>query len=362
MTPFDTAQIFARMRLLRAGAGFKHRRAGGRFIAGGAAALGLADLAGLGAPAAAQPPPSPASTSITTSSCRSARKMNIERQGGKGGPAWSPADVARGHGQGGVANSIPRSLNPGPGTARIEESRAGSRASSTTTAPSWQRPSRPLRPLRRHRAARRRGQPQGDRIRLRHAQGRRHRLLTSYEDKYLGDPRSRRSTRSSTGARPWSTSIRPRRIAAAAWSRHPAGGDRIRDRLHPHHRPPGVQRHGAEVPGHPLDLLPQRRHAPVPYRRFVRLAQERKPAHLPNGPLPEFKKFYYELAQGNTPGQIAALLKMVSISQVMYGTDYPFRDGAEVNQGIADWGFAAADLRAIERETALKLLPRVKAS
>jgi predicted TIM-barrel fold metal-dependent hydrolase len=95
--------------------------------------------------------------------------------------------------------------------------------------------------------------------------------------------------------------------------------------------------------------------------RFVRLAQERKPAHLPDGPLPEFRKFYYELAQGNTPGQIAALLKMVSVSQVMYGTDYPFRDGAEVNAGIADWGFSAADLRAIERDNALRLLPRIKA-
>ena len=77
--------------------------------------------------------------------------------------------------------------------------------------------------------------------------------------------------------------------------------------------------------------------------------------------MPEFRKFYYELAQGNTPGQIAALLKMVPISQVMYGTDFPFRDGAEVNQGIADWGFSDSDLRAIERETALKLMPRVKA-
>ena len=76
--------------------------------------------------------------------------------------------------------------------------------------------------------------------------------------------------------------------------------------------------------------------------------------------MPEFRKFYYELAQGNTPGQIAALLKMVPTSQVMYGTDFPFRDGAEVNQGIADWGFAAADLQAIERENAVKLLPRLK--
>src|SRR5262245_14835415 len=49
--------------------------------------------------------------------------------------------------------------------------------------------------------------------------------------------------------------------------------------------------------------------------RFVRLWEERKLAHLPNGPMPEFKKFYYELAQGNTPGQIAALLKMVSVDR-----------------------------------------------
>ena len=78
--------------------------------------------------------------------------------------------------------------------------------------------------------------------------------------------------------------------------------------------------------------------------------------------MPEFRKFYYELAQGNTPGQIAALLKLVSISQVLYGTDFPFRDGGEVNRGIAEWGFTPADERAIERENALALLPRLRAS
>src|SRR4029077_8795071 len=97
-------------------------------------------------------------------------------------------------------------------------------------------------------------------------------------------------------------------------------------------------------------------------RRIVRLAEERKLANLPNGPLPEFAKFHYELAQGNTPGQIAALLKMVPLAQVMYGTDFPFRPGAEVNEGIAAYGFTPADIRAIERDNALALLPRLKAS
>jgi predicted TIM-barrel fold metal-dependent hydrolase len=94
--------------------------------------------------------------------------------------------------------------------------------------------------------------------------------------------------------------------------------------------------------------------------RFVRLWNERKPAHLPEGPLPEFKKFYYELAQGNTSGQIAALLKMVPLSQVLYGTDFPFRDGAEVNAGIAAYGFKPNEVRSIEREVAIKLIPRLK--
>ena len=94
--------------------------------------------------------------------------------------------------------------------------------------------------------------------------------------------------------------------------------------------------------------------------RFLRLAEERKPAHLPNGPLPEFRRFHYELAQGNTAGQIAALLKMVPLEQVLYGTDFPFRPGAEVNAGIAEYGFAAAELQSIERGAALKLLPRLR--
>ncbi len=95
--------------------------------------------------------------------------------------------------------------------------------------------------------------------------------------------------------------------------------------------------------------------------RFTRLASERKPAFLPQGPLPEFRKFHYELAQGNTPGQIAALLKMVALEQVLYGTDYPFRPGAEVNAGIAAYGFSASELQSIKRDAAIKLLPHLKA-
>jgi len=95
-------------------------------------------------------------------------------------------------------------------------------------------------------------------------------------------------------------------------------------------------------------------------QRFIQQQKVQKHAHLPNGPIPEFQKFYYELAQGNTKAQLAGLFQLVGVSQVLYGTDYPYRDGAEVNSGIAAWNFSAADLRSIEQETARKLLPKLK--
>src|SRR5262249_20914154 len=54
--------------------------------------------------------------------------------------------------------------------------------------------------------------------------------------------------------------------------------------------------------------------------RLIRLAVERKEmhAHMPDGPLPILRRYNYEIAQGNTPGQLAALMKLVPISQVLF--------------------------------------------
>ena len=75
----------------------------------------------------------------------------------------------------------------------------------------------------------------------------------------------------------------------------------------------------------------------------------------------ELKKFHYDTAQGNHSGALAALMKIVTPSQVLYGTDFPFRDGAEENGGLSAFRFEAKDLHAIERDNALKLLPTLKA-
>jgi len=50
--------------------------------------------------------------------------------------------------------------------------------------------------------------------------------------------------------------------------------------------------------------------------------------------------------------------KMVPVSQILWGTDFPFRPGRDYVKGLGEFGFGAADLRAIERDNALTLLPR----
>jgi predicted TIM-barrel fold metal-dependent hydrolase len=82
---------------------------------------------------------------------------------------------------------------------------------------------------------------------------------------------------------------------------------------------------------------------------------------MPNGAMHELRKFYYDTAQGNHPGALAALMKIAPVSQVLYGTDFPFRDGKEENDGLGSYGFSTAELRAIDRDNALRLFTRLKA-
>jgi len=80
--------------------------------------------------------------------------------------------------------------------------------------------------------------------------------------------------------------------------------------------------------------------------------------HVPNGVMAELQRFYYDVAQIAQPMALAALTRMVPISQLLWGTDFPFRFGWEYVKGLAEFGFSASELRRIERENALTLLPR----
>ena len=94
--------------------------------------------------------------------------------------------------------------------------------------------------------------------------------------------------------------------------------------------------------------------------RYERLAAERKDAWLADGAAPQLKKFYYEIAQANHSGALDALLALVPISNVLFGTDYPLRPASEAVEGLSAYKFTDAQRLAISRANAERLVPRLR--
>jgi len=74
----------------------------------------------------------------------------------------------------------------------------------------------------------------------------------------------------------------------------------------------------------------------------------------------EIKRFYYDTAQASNPIAMASLTRMVATSQIVFGTDYPYRTSEDHVKGLAGV-FGPGDLKMIERDNALRILPRLRA-
>lgn len=85
-------------------------------------------------------------------------------------------------------------------------------------------------------------------------------------------------------------------------------------------------------------------------------AMSERETRLPRGLMYELRKFYYDTAQAHHAGALAALLRLVPASQVLFSTDYPYRPVDEVVSGLAAFRFPENDLGAIERDNAVRLL------
>ena len=48
----------------------------------------------------------------------------------------------------------------------------------------------------------------------------------------------------------------------------------------------------------------------------------------------ELNRFYYDTAQVSLLGTLAALAKLVPVSQIVYGTDFPYRTAADHTKGV----------------------------
>jgi predicted TIM-barrel fold metal-dependent hydrolase len=75
----------------------------------------------------------------------------------------------------------------------------------------------------------------------------------------------------------------------------------------------------------------------------------------------QLRRFYYDTAQVSNAVTIDALAKLVPVSQIVFGTDYPYRTGVEHVRGLAAH-FGADELKGIDRDNALRILPRLGAA
>jgi predicted TIM-barrel fold metal-dependent hydrolase len=79
--------------------------------------------------------------------------------------------------------------------------------------------------------------------------------------------------------------------------------------------------------------------------------------------LEQLRQFHYDTANVNNPVSLAALSKVVGVSQILVGTDFPY-EGAVAGQmsNLRGSGtFNAKELQAIGRGNAERLIPRLKA-
>jgi 6-methylsalicylate decarboxylase len=76
----------------------------------------------------------------------------------------------------------------------------------------------------------------------------------------------------------------------------------------------------------------------------------------PNGIEAEFRKLHYDTANATHPAAMAALMKLVPVSQITYGTDYPYFPLDQINS-LRKLDLAPADLEAISSGNASRLCP-----
>lgn len=78
----------------------------------------------------------------------------------------------------------------------------------------------------------------------------------------------------------------------------------------------------------------------------------------PDGFAAEFRRLYYDTANATDPSPMAALLKLVPPTQVVYGSDYPYVPMDTQLTALRQLGLDEATVRAIESGNARRLLPR----
>lgn len=96
-------------------------------------------------------------------------------------------------------------------------------------------------------------------------------------------------------------------------------------------------------------------------RQAEAMKPEEKAVKLPRGPQYELERQYYDVAAiGLNPAGMTGLRQLFPVSQLLYGSDEPNYSSVETVSSLQKLGFSAAELQAIQRDNASRLLPRLR--
>jgi 6-methylsalicylate decarboxylase len=187
-------------------------------------------------------------------------------------------------------------------------------------------------------------------------------LFTSYGDQWLGDP-AFRPVMAELNRRKAVVSVHP---TAANCCRNleyapGAGASSIEYGTDTTRAIMGIAFNGDAVRYPDIRFIWSHAGGSVPFLagRIDRAGNRAKEA-LPNGFSAELKKFYYDVAGATNRGALVSLLELVETSQIVFGTDFPpGGTSSTIARDLADTGlFSESDLRAIDRDNAVRLFPR----
>ena len=81
--------------------------------------------------------------------------------------------------------------------------------------------------------------------------------------------------------------------------------------------------------------------------------------NVPNGVMYELQKFYYDTAWAANSFALSSLMQLVNSSQVLFGSDYPYRKSDDNVKGLIKYNFTKNDISKITRENAIRLMPQL---
>ncbi len=100
---------------------------------------------------------------------------------------------------------------------------------------------------------------------------------------------------------------------------------------------------------------------PMVAGRLTNYAPKNRAEVLPQGVDYELKRLHYDIAVSGYRPAVAALTGLIPISQILFGSDFPYRPLGESADTMGQLGLSESDLAAIGRGNAMGLLPRLKA-